>query len=45
VLINDSESTALTTGTEGKEFQVKAWKEIMDLLKEQSGEIEGLVKG
>ncbi|KAB8077503.1 hypothetical protein BDV29DRAFT_167944 [Aspergillus leporis] len=39
------ESTALTTGTEGKEFQVKAWKEIMDLLKEQSGEIEGLVKG
>ncbi|KAL3430492.1 hypothetical protein BDV09DRAFT_178534 [Aspergillus tetrazonus] len=30
------ESTALTTGAEGKQFQAKAWKEIMAVLKEQS---------
>ncbi|KAF7590756.1 hypothetical protein BBP40_002494 [Aspergillus hancockii] len=36
------ESTALTTGTKGKQFQAKAWKEIMGLLKEQAGEIEYL---
>lgn len=34
-----SESTALTVGAEGKEFQEKAWEEIMTVLREQS---EGL---
>ncbi|KAE8382826.1 NAD(P)-binding protein [Aspergillus bertholletiae] len=38
------ESTALTTGTEGKEFQVKAWREIMEILREQSPEISELVE-
>ncbi|KAL4796968.1 hypothetical protein BDV19DRAFT_68101 [Aspergillus venezuelensis] len=30
------ESTALTAGEQGKQFQAKAWKEIMDVLKQQS---------
>lgn len=38
-----SESTALTTGTEGKAFQVKAWKEIIGILQEQCPEIRELV--
>ncbi|KAE8321726.1 hypothetical protein BDV39DRAFT_197311 [Aspergillus sergii] len=37
------ESTALTTGTEGKAFQVRAWKEIIEILEEQSPEIRELV--
>ncbi|KAL4926947.1 putative short-chain dehydrogenase/reductase family protein [Aspergillus undulatus] len=37
------ESTALTTGTEGGQFQVKAWKEIMDVLRQQS-EFDDLLK-
>lgn len=31
-----SESTALSTGTEGKEFQAKAWREIIDVLRPHS---------
>ncbi|KAE8349957.1 hypothetical protein BDV28DRAFT_160043 [Aspergillus coremiiformis] len=34
------ESTALTQGPEGKQFQVKAWKEIIEILQEQSAELE-----
>ncbi|PYH92718.1 short-chain dehydrogenase/reductase family protein [Aspergillus ellipticus CBS 707.79] len=30
------ESTALTTGAEGKQFQEKAWEEILDILEEHS---------
>lgn len=36
------ESTALTTGTEGKQFQDKAWREIMEVLKQQSMDIDML---
>ncbi|KAL2835089.1 hypothetical protein BDW59DRAFT_137089 [Aspergillus cavernicola] len=38
------ESTALTTGMEGKQFQAKAWKEIMDVLKEHSARLDGIVR-
>ncbi|KAJ5965464.1 short-chain dehydrogenase/reductase family protein [Penicillium waksmanii] len=34
------ESTALTTGTEGKQFQVKAWEEILDVLQEQDTRVK-----
>ncbi|PLB52711.1 short-chain dehydrogenase/reductase family protein, partial [Aspergillus steynii IBT 23096] len=34
------ESTALTVGAEGKQFQEKAWVEIMEVLKEQSEGID-----
>lgn len=40
-----SESTALTTGLEGKQFQAKAWKEIMDVLKQQTGGFDEVLKG
>ncbi|KAE8134197.1 hypothetical protein BDV38DRAFT_273714 [Aspergillus pseudotamarii] len=39
------EFTALTTGTEGKEFQVKAWKEIIEILQEQSQMIGAMQTG
>lgn len=35
-LTGDSESTALTTGEEGKRFQEKAWGEIREILRDQS---------
>ncbi|KAF9892912.1 hypothetical protein FE257_000504 [Aspergillus nanangensis] len=38
-----SESTALTTGEEGKQFQAKAWKEVMDILRAQSEEIDKIL--
>jgi hypothetical protein len=44
-LIGDSESAALTTGVEGKQFQAKAWKEIMDVLKQQSEGLEDALRG
>ncbi|KAL4879583.1 hypothetical protein BJY04DRAFT_193184 [Aspergillus karnatakaensis] len=34
------ESIALTTGLEGKQFQAKAWKEIISVLQQQSGSPE-----
>jgi hypothetical protein len=39
-----SESTALTTGLEGKQFQAKAWKEIMDVLKQQTGGFDDVLE-
>ncbi|KAL3492530.1 hypothetical protein BJX62DRAFT_107246 [Aspergillus germanicus] len=39
------ESAALTTGVEGKQFQAKAWNEIMDVLKQQSEGLEGALRG
>ncbi|KAB8229196.1 uncharacterized protein BDW43DRAFT_303314 [Aspergillus alliaceus] len=36
------ESTALTTGTEGRQFQDKAWREIMEVLRQQSTDIDML---
>ncbi|KAL3463069.1 hypothetical protein BJX64DRAFT_258180 [Aspergillus heterothallicus] len=39
------ESAALTTGVEGKQFQAKAWKEIMDVLKQQSEGLEAALRG
>ncbi|KAL5359995.1 hypothetical protein BJX96DRAFT_66710 [Aspergillus floccosus] len=38
------ESTALTTGNEGKEFHAKAWGEIKEILREQSEEIDAIVQ-
>lgn len=38
-----SESNALTTGEEGWHFQEKAWKEILQVLVEQAGEVEEIV--
>ncbi|GAB1213741.1 hypothetical protein ATERTT37_002891 [Aspergillus terreus] len=43
-LTNHSESTALTTGQEGKEFQAKAWGEIREILREQSEEIDAIIQ-
>ncbi|KAL4779391.1 hypothetical protein BJX76DRAFT_340987 [Aspergillus varians] len=39
------ESTALTTGVEGNQFQTKAWKEIMGVLKQQSASVDGVLRG
>lgn len=33
------ESTALTTGAEGKQFQARAWEEILDVLQEQDTKV------
>ena len=38
-----SESTSLTVGAEGKQFQEKAWAEIIKVLKEQSEDIVDLI--
>ncbi|KAL5337293.1 hypothetical protein BJX70DRAFT_369990 [Aspergillus crustosus] len=38
------ESSALTTGLEGKQFQAQAWKEIMNVLKQQSGTLEDVYR-
>ncbi|KAL4897709.1 hypothetical protein BDV59DRAFT_168402 [Aspergillus ambiguus] len=38
------ESSALTTGQEGKKFQAKAWEEIMDILREQSGGVDEILE-
>lgn len=38
-----SESNALTTGAEGWQFQEKAWKEMLQVLVEQAGEVEEIV--
>lgn len=38
-----SESKALTTGPEGKEFQAKAWKEIMGLLEKQASQVRDII--
>ncbi|KAJ5917776.1 short-chain dehydrogenase/reductase family protein [Penicillium verhagenii] len=37
------ESKALTTGDEGKQFQAKAWKEIIELLANQAAEVRGII--
>ncbi|BCR91227.1 putative short-chain dehydrogenase/reductase family protein [Aspergillus chevalieri] len=37
------ESNALTTGMEGWQFQEKAWREILQVLVEQAGEVEEIV--
>ncbi|KAJ5769318.1 NAD(P)-binding protein [Penicillium odoratum] len=37
------ESKALTTGTKGKEFQAKAWEEIMELLSSQA-DVRGIIQ-
>ncbi|KAJ5623303.1 NAD(P)-binding protein [Penicillium lividum] len=37
------ESKALTTGTKGKEFQAKAWEEIMELLSSQA-DVRGIIE-
>lgn len=39
-----SESAALTVGAEGTQFQAKAWKEILDVLEQQSPEIREIVQ-
>ncbi|KAJ5114977.1 hypothetical protein NUU61_000736 [Penicillium alfredii] len=38
------ESTALTTGPEGKRFQAKAWKEMMEILKAQATELKSILR-
>lgn len=38
-----SESAALTTGPEGRQFHEKAWKEILQVLVQQAGEVEEIV--
>ncbi|KAJ6114607.1 hypothetical protein N7486_000385 [Penicillium sp. IBT 16267x] len=38
------ESKALTTGHQGKEFQDKAWKEIIGLLESQTAEVRGIIE-
>lgn len=38
-----SESTALTVRPEGRQFQDKAWREILDVLIAQAGEVEDIV--
>ncbi|KAJ5639336.1 short-chain dehydrogenase/reductase family protein [Penicillium longicatenatum] len=38
------ESKALTTGHQGKEFQDKAWKEIVELLESQAAEVRDIIK-
>lgn len=37
------ESAALTTGPEGRQFHEKAWKEILQVLVQQAGEVEEIV--
>ncbi|KKK19192.1 short-chain dehydrogenase/reductase family protein [Aspergillus rambellii] len=39
------ESIGLTTGMEGKQFQAKAWKEIMEILKEHNETLDGGSQG
>lgn len=39
-----SESTALTTGPEGKQFQAKAWQEIIDELETQAMEVRSIAR-
>lgn len=39
-----SESKALTTGTEGKEFQAKAWEEILFILEQQAAEVRTVIQ-
>lgn len=41
---NFSESIALTTGAEGKEFQARAWKEILQVLEEQAPDVRDIVQ-
>ncbi|KAJ5820161.1 hypothetical protein N7474_005752 [Penicillium riverlandense] len=38
------ESTALTTGSEGKQFQDKAWTEILEVLEAQAPEVRSIVQ-
>lgn len=39
-----SESKALTTGTEGKELQAKAWAEILEVLEQQATEVRTIIQ-
>lgn len=39
-----SESIALTTGAEGKQFQTKAWNEILQVLEEQAADVRDIVQ-
>jgi len=39
-----SESTALTTGSEGKQFQAAAWKEILEVLERQAPEVRSIMR-
>ena len=38
-----SESTALTVRPEGRQFHDRAWREILDVLIAQAGEVESIV--
>ncbi|KAL3482488.1 hypothetical protein BJX99DRAFT_217175 [Aspergillus californicus] len=38
------ESTSLTTGVEGKKFQAKAWKEVLDVLNARSECLDSVVR-
>ncbi|KAJ5377360.1 uncharacterized protein N7496_004769 [Penicillium cataractarum] len=38
------ESKALTTGTKGKEFQEKAWEEILSILEQQAAEVRTIIQ-
>jgi hypothetical protein len=42
--VHGSESTALTTGSEGKQFQDKAWTEILEVLETQAPEVRSIVQ-
>ena len=38
-----SESAALTMGSEGKQFEGQAWREVLGVLREQAGEVDEIV--
>lgn len=42
--VHGSESTALTTGSEGKQFQHKAWTEILEALETQAPEVRSIAQ-
>lgn len=35
---------ALTTGSEGNQFQAKAWEEIMEVLEAQAAEVRNIIQ-
>lgn len=43
ILTDHSESNALTVRPEGRTFWDQAWREILDVLIAQAGEIEAIV--
>lgn len=44
LLTASSESLALTTGPEGKQFQAKAWEEILAVLETQASDVTKIVQ-